>query len=183
MNARRHFVLLAAAIALWVPISLVLGWSGLMPHLFGLAGLMHAGTVALSIDSQRLVGDRVVFVFTTGLVAIVVPYLGMVLGIFGGFIVVPIVASAAGAAAYWWLIRAILSASLPKAVLKRALIACPLATVVGGFITQATQVDAFTPLWWLAFSLSLHSGVRSMVAANSGMQPTGQERPAADAGR
>jgi hypothetical protein len=180
---------------LWVSIPLAmhrLGWGSLAGESstfdaafgwLGLAGSAHAITVALAAQSNVRTRRRITFVLATGVVAFLAAKLAFYIGLSGDFFVGLIVASSGGAAAYWWLIRRMLLSALPTKVLVQALVACPLATIVGGFVSKSLSIDAFTLLWWLAFSLCLLGGTRSAMTATNGVQPSGKDQPAADAAR
>lgn len=179
MNIRRHLLLLTGSIAIWIAIPTLAkllglqyfpGFSSVFGTLFlmqGLAGATHATTVVLAFDNKPQVIRQIVFVLFAGVIACLNTWFAVYLAIgardlFFSFLV----ASAGGVTAYWWLIRRLLLPTLPRGVLLHALIACPIATVIGFAAAKVIGIDVATLAWWLAFSLCLCSGIRSKATAN-----------------
>lgn len=179
MNIRRHLLILTGAMAVWVAIPALAKLLGLqhfpgfgsvfgaLSLMQGLAGATHATTVVLAFDNKPQVIRQIVFVLFAGVIASLNTWFAVYLAVgahdlFFSFLV----ASAAGVTAYWWLIRRLLLPTLPRGVLLRALVACPIATIIGFAVAKGVGVDVATLAWWLAFSLCLCGGIRSNATAN-----------------
>ena len=198
MNRRLHLILLAAAMSLWIIGPTVVRWldwgwrvDPVRPaspfefvfYWLGFAGAIHASTVAAAVRTSTSVGRKIAFVVVTGVLAFLIAKSVPHIGLSGDWFLAFMVASAGGAAAYWWLIRKMLLSTLPTKALVRAIWACPLATIAASLVSKPLGVDAFTLLWWLAFSSCLTAGMRDPMTANNSVQPTGENPPAADAAR
>lgn len=159
-----------------LPLEFVLYW-------LALGGAIHACTVAAAVKTRTSVGRKIAFVLVTGVLAYCIAKAVPYIALSGDWFLAFMVASAGGAAAYWWLIRKMMLSTLPTKVLVRAILLCPLATIAAGVMSNPLGVDAFTPLWWLAFSLCLTAGMHGPMTANISVQATGEIAPAADASR
>jgi hypothetical protein len=193
---RRHFTLLfCAGTLLWVAfnnshISAAIA-SDRVDAYFASVGLLHATALVLSLRVTGHLFRRLVFVLIATVLSIAAPLIGAaVVALAGlqnevGFFSMLVAASAAGACAYWFLVRIFWLRSLAVSSLVRTVCLCAAATltsfIVASILTgQGARVnpisdDLPTIFWWGAFSGSLFLADR-LKPANTPLQPTAEKR-------
>lgn len=193
---RKHFMVLSIAVIglhlawrglYWMPASNIRDIT-----VFALPGALHALALVVSLQRKATIARGIAFLLLAGLVNLVTPAFGLAAypllpvvpaivrmfpllreigdstpGDSVRFLLVAAAASACGALAYWFLIRAFWMKFLRREHLPRTLVLCVLATSLGffgpalfrtpeNFESTRGLADIFpVALWWLAFSLSL----------------------------
>jgi hypothetical protein len=179
---RRHFALVAAAavMVVFLPrLPLPARVNGLA-FFFAATGLLYAGTLILALNARASPYKRLAFAGTSALLSGCAPYVGLLLVSllkFGDSVALPAafaIASAAGAAAYFLLVRALLIPGLAARWGWRMPAMCAAgtllsyATAVGGssYGIYRSVLDALPAIgWWLSFSLSLYLAEHASAAA------------------
>jgi hypothetical protein len=184
INYPRHFAFLVIAVAVLLvvePTSFT-PWPDRFTFFFALFGALHATALVMALRAGPI-WRRLTFIPITAVLSAIVPYLGLAvpraLGLDGGFSLVGAmtVGSAAGACAYWMLVRAFWIPTLEASDWVRTLAFCVaatplgmmLATVLSGFGAHHSVLGDIVPtaLWWFAFSYSLWRSERPAMAANN----------------
>jgi hypothetical protein len=178
----RHFALVAAAavIVVLLPRLPLPVWVNGFAFFFAATGLLYAGTLILALNAPVSLPKRLAFAGISALLSGGAPFVGLSLGSllkFGDSVALPAafaIASAAGAAAYFFLVRALLIPGLAARWGWRMPAMCAAGTVLlyatavvgSSYGIYRSVLDALPTIgWWLSFSLSLYLAERAGAAA------------------
>jgi hypothetical protein len=170
ISYRHHFAYLAVATVV-LGLALRVGRPTAMdPSIFiALDGLLYAAALVLALNKPAPFFKRLAFILISAALSGAMPFFGIYLAGFvgfGGLFMAIALASAAGATAYWLLVRAFWVRGLRGLSLVQSAAICVSASLmsllaasaVTGFGKSPSWVaDTFPTVgWWLAFSLSLY---------------------------
>lgn len=170
INYRHHFAYLAIATVV-LALALRVGRPTAMdPSIFiALDGLLYSAALVLALSEPASFLKRLTFILLSATLSGAMPFFGIILAQivgFGGLFMAIALASAAGATAYWLLVRAFwvrglsgLSLVSSAAIcVSASLLSFLAASAVTGFGKSQSWVADTMPTvgWWLAFSLSLY---------------------------
>lgn len=178
----RHFSLVAAAavIVVFLPRLPLPAWVNGFAFFFAATGLLYAGALILALNARASPYKRLAFAATSALLSGCAPFVGLALVSLlklGDSAALPAafaLASAAGAAAYFFLARALLIPGLaarwgwrmPAMCAAGTLLSYAIAVVGSSYGIYRSVLDALPTIgWWLSFSLSLYLAEHAGAAA------------------
>ena len=178
----RHLALVAAAavMVVFLPRFPLPAWVNGFAFFFAATGLLYAGTLLLALNAHASPYRRLAFAGTSALLSACAPYVGLALVSLllpGHALALPAafaIAAAAGAVAYFFLVRALLFPGLaarwgwrmPALCAAGALLSYATAVVGSSYGIYRSVLDALPTIgWWLSFSLSLYLAEHAGAAA------------------